>query len=86
MNVRIAPISMTLFMFGLDIFMYLSQSHRFWTLFDLSKKAVEGSFRLEGPKLDACKAERGSKILGEGQQAPSPSARGSGERCKLPRF
>jgi len=36
------------------------------------------SVRLEGPALEARRAESGGGVLGEGQRAPSPPARGSG--------
>ena len=38
----------------------------------------------QGPKPEAWKPESGGGVLGEGQPASSPSARESGERCKLP--
>jgi len=42
--------------------------------------------RSEGPKPEARRAEGGGGVLGEGaaSPAPSPPARGLGERCKLP--
>jgi len=40
--------------------------------------------RPEGPNIEAQRAESGVEFLGEGQLAPSPPARRSGERCKLP--
>jgi len=39
--------------------------------------------RPEGPIIEA-EGESGGGVLGQGQQAPSPPARGSGERCELP--
>ena len=39
------------------------------------------SARPEGPTLEARRADSGGGVL---ERAPSPPARGSGERCKLP--
>jgi len=36
--------------------------------------------RPEGPKIEGQKARRGGGILGRGQSAPSPPAKGLGER------
>jgi len=42
--------------------------------------------RPEGLKCEARRAEAGVLLLGRGQLALSPPARGSGERCKLPQW
>jgi len=48
---------------------------------DLARHLCET--RPEKLKSEARRAESGHWIFGEGQQAPSPPAKGSGERCKL---
>ena len=41
------------------------------------------SARPKGPTFEAQRADSGGGVLEEGQRAPSPPARGSGERCEL---
>jgi len=48
------------------------------------QKVGDESAKLEGPKLEARRAESGSGVLGQGAASPLPPARGSGERCKFP--
>ena len=86
MNVRIAPISMTLFMFGLDIFMYLSQSHRFWTLFDLSKKQWRGRFGRKGRNSMPARPRGGVRFLGRGNKPPPHQLGGLGSAVSYPDF
>ena len=40
----------------------------------------------DGPKPEAGRAENGGGVLGRGQRAHSPPAKGLGERCKFPQF
>ena len=46
--------------------------------------STEAKRTTAGPKSEACRAEIGDWVLGNGQLIPFPPASGSGERCMLP--